>query len=150
MADSVEAIVEVAAGAVIMQVAFKLVLDNAEREKLQQTAPVTAILLLIFSGVAAGIRSGRLSVQQMMLTDDLMALTAEPWRAVTSASALTSVSSVRSASSSTSEGLPSEGLPSGGQREGCTYAEEACSSLTLTRLTISPNPNPKHNPNPSL
>ena len=34
----------------------------------------------------------------------------------------------------------SEGLPSGGQGEGCTYAEEACSSLTLTRLTISPNP----------
>ena len=45
--------------------------------------------------------------------------------------------------SSTSEGLPSEG-----QGEGCTYAEEACSSLNLTRLTISPNPNPKHNPNP--
>ena len=44
----------------------------------------------------------------------------------------------------------SEGLPSGEQGEGCTYAEEACSSLTLTRLTISPNPNPKHNPNPSL
>ena len=42
----------------------------------------------------------------------------------------------------------SEGLPSGGQGEGCTYAEEACSSLTLTRPTISPNPNPNPNLNP--
>ena len=77
-AASQQPVVHYVALTIILQVAFQMLTNGQQRAMLQNTAPLTAFMLITLAAVAASVAAGAVEVEELALVDEL--LFAEPWR----------------------------------------------------------------------